>query len=393
MTSPKSIKKKAENKYLPVVKALLAGQTPFPLVLKGTGISLHIPFKERMEGIKALEVRMKKPGKPGYTLELSQRATRQEGPQSYLRSVSFKSREDYFHYLGKVAEVNALEQDFRKIKSKLPELSKWCEKSAKQIINRHNSWDDLINILLYFRDRETLGLYLREVPLQLPTKFIESNESFLRELLDLVLNEERINRDQMDISLRYGLEKDQDFRFRIMTDPGEKDLIPFRDLAVLPKELAMWNPRSGTVLIFENKISFLRFPERKGIIKIWGSGRSVSLLRDCLWLSEKDVYYWGDLDPHGFEILSQLRECFPNCHSICMDEETFVRFKKYTVPSSPFFPQNNLLLSEEEMTCYRNLISIEKGRLEQERLPLDFVTECFDFLLEKKSHCVMDQDS
>jgi len=49
------------------------------------------------------------------------------------------------------------------------------------------------------------------------------------------------------------------------------------------------------------------------------------------WLSDKNIYYWGDMDIHGFQILSQLRSYFPHVRSIMMDMETYRTFEKLSV--------------------------------------------------------------
>jgi hypothetical protein len=43
-------------------------------------------------------------------------------------------------------------------------------------------------------------------------------------------------------------------------------------------------------------------------------------LAAALWLQQKDIYYWGDIDTHGFAILNQLRGFFPHAVSFLMDQ-------------------------------------------------------------------------
>ncbi len=37
------------------------------------------------------------------------------------------------------------------------------------------------------------------------------------------------------------------------------------------------------------------------------------------WLARCQVYYWGDIDTHGFAILDQLRTHIPHARSLLMD--------------------------------------------------------------------------
>ncbi|BFO23151.1 hypothetical protein SHKM778_95390 (plasmid) [Streptomyces sp. KM77-8] len=53
-----------------------------------------------------------------------------------------------------------------------------------------------------------------------------------------------------------------------------------------------------------------------------GSGYAASLLRHLPWLADIDLWYWGDIDTHGFAILSRVRGHFPHTRSLLMDRHT-----------------------------------------------------------------------
>ncbi|HIP02527.1 MAG TPA: hypothetical protein EYG75_03335 [Campylobacterales bacterium] len=130
--------------------------------------------------------------------------------------------------------------------------------------------------------------------------------------------------------------------------------------------------------MIENKITFLSFFEHKDSIIIFGQGYGISVLKDCTWLKGKEIYYWGDIDTDGFAILSQIRGYFPQIHSIFMNHETIEVFKDRAVKH-----KNNkqvLLknLTEEENIIYERLNQDfygENFRLEQERIPFDFIKD------------------
>ncbi len=370
------ITKKAENKYKEVLNAYLLNKDIFPLVLKGTGISSKTPFLSRIKAINELKKGMKTDKSKGFTLNLEEQNTRENGSQSILKNISFDTIEDYLYFINKSQEFSLFKKNIKMILEAVPELEQWTMQSQTAIIKNQKIWKDLIKVLVYFRDMETKGLYSREIPLAVSTKFMEQNQALLISLLDEILPDERINKAEDDLMLRYGLKKDSVFRFRLITDPASEELAPFCDIAVLPEELALWNPSSPNILIFENKLSFLKFPRKKGLIKIWGSGKSVSLLKPSKWLQNKKVYYWGDLDPHGFEILSMLREFLPRCISICMDVDTYQRYANFAVSPGSYTEKDSLNLEGKEMKAYRFLVARgNKGCLEQERIPVDYAEE------------------
>jgi hypothetical protein len=67
------------------------------------------------------------------------------------------------------------------------------------------------------------------------------------------------------------------------------------------------------------------------------------------------IYYWGDLDAHGFQILSLLRETFPHVISVMMDEETLHTFSDFCVEGTPCPAQRLAHLTAEEHALFQYL--------------------------------------
>ena len=66
------------------------------------------------------------------------------------------------------------------------------------------------------------------------------------------------------------------------------------------------------VFITENEINGLAFPEVPDAAVIFGLGYGLERLAEVRWLRGKAIYYWGDIDTHGFAILDRLRAMFPD---------------------------------------------------------------------------------
>lgn len=122
---------------------------------------------------------------------------------------------------------------------------------------------------------------------------------------------------------------------------------------------------SSRILVVENrncKLQVLHHHFADAIV-IFGGGYGVSLLKDCQWLLQKDLYYWGDLDTHGLAILSRFRDFFPNTQGVT----TFDAYPHAWVAGKPYHgavPEN---LSNEERRLFERLNS-KLLRLEQERV-------------------------
>jgi hypothetical protein len=104
---------------------------------------------------------------------------------------------------------------------------------------------------------------------------------------------------------------------------------------------------------------------------IWGRGYAVDALAPLRWLAELDVVYWGDIDTHGFAILSRLRGMFPAVQSMLMDRETLLAHRDQWVREPS--PATAVLtgLTEQETALSADLaggVYGDRVRLEQERV-------------------------
>ena len=111
---------------------------------------------------------------------------------------------------------------------------------------------------------------------------------------------------------------------------------------------------------------------------IFGLGYGIQSLRNIAWLKEKEIIYWGDIDTHGFAILSQLRSYYPQTKSILMDELTLLHFSHLWV-SEPLDKRCTATLAHltsGEQLLYEKLkfnLLGDNIRLEQERIDLNYI--------------------
>ena len=111
-------------------------------------------------------------------------------------------------------------------------------------------------------------------------------------------------------------------------------------------------------------------------IALFGSGFSVSNLKNVYWFANKELLYWGDIDVLGFEILSQFRGYFRQTKSILMDKPTFDKFFEND-SGTPTSISSQLNLTEKEKKLY-DILKTNNWRLEQEKIQFDYVNKYFD---------------
>jgi len=270
-----------------------------------------------------------------------------------------------------LAEEGALAEDGA------PRVAEWARAHPMAVLQAGKAWDELLRTVRWIDANAASHHYLREIDVPgVDTKFIEQHRAILTTLLEVQLDPERIDgsRPRSDFAGRFGfLTKPEYVRMRALSG----DLIPgFSEVTLRVDELAGRPPGFGTFVIVENEVTFLALPDATDAVAILSGGYAVSRLSRLPWLAERRILYWGDLDTHGFAMLSQLRAAFSHTTSLLMDRATLLAHEGQWVREPK--PTNARLpgLNEAEHALYVDLIEDRYGiavRLEQERIAFSAV--------------------
>lgn len=302
--------------------------------------------------------------------------------QTLPTKIIIETEADYFRLLKRKREFDAFMEDITLIRSRLPELEAWLDANPLQVIKYHELWAKLLFICEYFKATPTPRLYIRQLPVPVHTKFIEQHEAILKQLLDNVLPSEAIYSTEFGFVPCYGLRSDEALvRFRLL-DPTLQHMLnlPFDDLAVPGSRFATFDLSPRRCVIVENKMNFLTLPAMMNTFGIFGSGFTVvDTLVDAQWLAKCAIYYWGDLDAQGFQILSMLRRIFPHVVSLMMDEQTIATFRDRVREGRESKILDLPYLTLEEQSMYEQLVA-QNSRLEQEQIDYQYVLARFEML-------------
>lgn len=138
-------------------------------------------------------------------------------------------------------------------------------------------------------------------------------------------------------------------------------------------DVARFNPPHKRIFITENKVNGYTFPDCRGSLILFGMGYGVlELARQAKWLADKEVYYWGDLDSDGFNILSSLRHILPNVHSFLMDRDTLLAYVDKEIKDTGNTAAIPDRLTVSEKMAWKE-VHDHGWRLEQERIPSEEV--------------------
>jgi hypothetical protein len=118
---------------------------------------------------------------------------------------------------------------------------------------------------------------------------------------------------------------------------------------------------------------------------IFGAGYGFEMVIKTKWLSRCHVYYWGDIDTHGFAILDQLRCRFDHVESFLMDRTTLLAFESQWGEEEKQALRDLPRLNGEERALYDDLRDnrIRRNlRLEQERIGFSWVESALSVLTQ-----------
>jgi hypothetical protein len=238
--------------------------------------------------------------------------------------------EDAFAMIGKAREAERFQTLLQSTRARQPALLTWLSKRPLRALELTDQWDRLLDVVTWVLRYPRPNIYLRQVDIAgVHSKFIESQMSVLAELLSLAVphgQSDATGGGSAQFAFRYGFrEKPIRIRFRALDDKlGVLRSAPHADIALDAASFAGLDVPAAQVFITENETNFLAFPNVPNSVAIFGAGYGWDALAAAQWLRRCTVFYWGDIDTHGFAILDQLRGRFEHVESLLMDRATLL---------------------------------------------------------------------
>ena len=345
---------------------------------------------ERFDEVRKWIAVLQKQG--DFRIEMREVRHRVIGTNAIPRYAWVDTLEQALRITGKIKQASRFQSIVELCQRQNSELLEWIQKYPLKALELEPVWPALLDVIDWFKAHPRPDIYLRQIDIAgVHSKFIEQHRSTLRNLLDLSLPVDGIRKDATGVgqfTQRYGFRaKPLRVRFR-MLDNGIR-LLPCNDQdmtithdcsqALFEEELDLANIQR--VFITENEINFLAFPAIKKSLVIFGAGYGFDNLADISWLKDLPVYYWGDIDTHGFAILNQLRAYLPQAQSLLMDRDTLLHHQSMWV-TEPRQEQRQLnRLTPSEQQIYQDLTGNhygEKVRLEQERVEFGWLLDALE---------------
>ena len=386
-----------------ILSSLATGETFFPirLVLKRpSAAELRDHFDEARTWSASLRAM------PHVRLTMREFRHRVSGANALPHEAWIDTVEDAVAWMGKQRETAAFRRVVEATGDRQPSLLPWLARRPLQALQLAGDWDRLLDVVGWLQDHPRPGVYLRQMDVPgVHSKFVEARRGVIGELLDCALPPESIDAGAAGaagFARRYGfLDKPERIRFRVL-DPA-RALLPgghiqdamhdagtsdagiggdgtgvgcIQDVTLDARTFAALDTGVSRVFITENEINFLAFPRMKDAMAIFGAGYGFESLGQAHWLARCRLFYWGDIDTHGFAILDELRGHFDQVESFLMDRDTFLAFESLWGAESSPIDRDLPRLTAGERALYDDLRDNRIGthlRLEQERIGFAWV--------------------
>lgn len=359
---------------------------PYPIPFrKPTAQEWLDHFADLREAAATLDSESKAVRGSGYSVRHREVAHQKLGRLRVPDRITFESIDDLAACAGETDALHRFRDLVQRLQVHEPAMLSWLSERPLAALDAEKLLPQLIGIAKHFRSNPRPNRYPRELGIPgVDSKFIGNNRVVVAEWLDRLLPIQAIDttiRGFTDhgFERRYGLRfEEPSIRFRWL-DPSRAPA-GLTDASVPLSQLSSYAPDCEHVIITENKTNFLTLPPNRNSLAIFGGGYGVELLGSIPWLANQPLHYWGDLDTHGFAIVSRLRLLFPPVRSFLMDRDTLMSHRElWTEELSATRVLHDLpALDPNEQALYDDLRHDRLGdrvRLEQERVSYQLVEQ------------------
>ncbi len=294
------------------------------------------------------------------------------GRQRLPQAILLASADEVAALIGREAQWRQARSRFALACERWPALADAAAKSWEVLAE----WPDdefqrLVKLLAWLEAHPQSNLLPRQLPVPgVHSKWLEGHRRILMRWLGAIRGQETRG---LTLERLTGLRAlPERLRLRVLDPPLRQRLAGLADIEAPVEELAAWSLPLDVVFIVENLQTGLAFGDLPGAVVFMQQGYAVDLFGRLPWLAALPVYYWGDLDTHGFAILDRLRAHLPQARSLLMDEATLLRHRAlWTREDKPYNGAPLTRLTAEETEIFAGLQSGRWGqgvRLEQERI-------------------------
>lgn len=365
---------------------LAGGESPFPMRLR-LRAPISTDLVDRFDDVRVWVAELQ--ALRHIRIETRQFRHRVRGNTTLPDEAWVDTLDDALALVDRKDEAAAFEAQVQQTRDRQPSLLGWLRNWPLRALALGPDWPRLLDVVAWMQAHPRPGIYLRQVDIPgVHSKFIERHRGVLIELFDAVLPVSAIDTAASGVGgfqHRYGFAaKPERVRFRVL-DPVLSLLpgVAGGDITLDVDSFRALRCDATRVFITENETNFLAFPAVTRSLVLFGAGYGFDALDGNDWLRQCQLYYWGDIDTHGFAILDQLRSRFPHVQAFLMDRTTLMAFEPLWGFENQPVVRDLPRLRDEERALYDELRDQRiraNLRLEQDFVGFDHVHSALEAL-------------
>lgn len=317
--------------------------------------------------------------------EEKRKQTASFGKQLMPVRVFIDTPEDAMALLGLTKKKKEFLAGLSAVESQMPSLRDWYLTYFGRV-SAEDFFPMALSIARFMLEQDEREGYLREMAIPgVDTKFLE-NHNFLVRTLWNALFPENTAESSDELWEKLFVQKVPTPSICVRSLDEHLRFAGVRKLFLSQDDIADFQPPHRRIFITENKVNGYTFPDAEDSLILFGMGYGVlEMAESAPWLADKEIYYWGDLDHDGFNILSNLRKVLPEMkiHSFLMDKETLLAYVDAKVKDTGNTTTIPDYLTVSEKMAWK-LIHDNGWRLEQERIPHEEVEWAVERLLAEE---------
>lgn len=317
--------------------------------------------------------------------EEKRKQTASFGKQLMPVRVFIDTPEDAMALLGLTKKKKEFLAGLSAVERQMPSLRDWYLTYFGRI-SAEDFFPMALSIARFMLEQDEREGYLREMAIPgVDTKFLE-NHNFLVRTLWNALFPENTAESSDELWEKLFVQKVPTPSICVRSLDEHLRFAGVRKLFLSQDDIADFQPPHRRIFITENKVNGYTFPDAEDSLILFGMGYGVlEMAESAPWLADKEIYYWGDLDHDGFNILSNLRKVLPEMkiHSFLMDKETLLAYVDPKVKDTGNTTTIPDYLTVSEKMAWK-LIHDNGWRLEQERIPHEEVEWAVERLLAEE---------
>jgi hypothetical protein len=387
IVTPEELYKKAARQWKNVVKALVAENvdTMFPMRIRA-----KLKPDKRTTNLSEMNCAVQRlfdHSQPaigyGYTVHCKPDRSRQWGNQTRSPSaITIENLQHYIRWLDKTEEAAQIQYVCDRVRGAFSrELDWWLLANSSTLCDKASIVDQLIAVTVAMQNRKQERCFVRELDVPADTKFVQRHKGILGKWWKRVLPETMVDHRETRFYSMFKLKDRNPHQMCRLLDLRLLNEFKFSmdEFSAPIEALNQINVWGCNVVVVENRTNLLTLPPITRGIALGGVGNAVIALMDIEWLSKNNnrVFYWGDIDAEGFQILNHLRSTKVEAVSLMMNQSTLDSNWHKRVPVNIKKKRECRYLTIEENEAYQFCLD-NNVRLEQEIIPQSDVVRVLD---------------